>query len=153
MTQLSPFQPSGQFGYSCKVWIARELARKYFGGTYHVWFSRQLNPPEPTGLSSNPLELYRQIDEAVKRADRNHAKIKDLRAKLEELVNRRVGEKDSALARELRNSLRNMEMFRPQLWRIDLSGVAESRVQSGEPGWDEGLIPDMQEGEFQVIVE
>lgn len=153
MTQLSQFQPSGQFGYGCKVWVARELAQKYFGGTYYTWFSRQLNPPGPTGLSSNPLDLYRQIDEAVKRGDRNHTKIMNLRAKLEELVNRLIGEKDPSLARELRNSLRNLGMFRPQLWRMDLSGVAESRVQPGEPGWDEGLIPDVREGEFQVIVE
>jgi hypothetical protein len=153
MTQLSLFQPSGQFAYSCKVWIAKELAQKYFGGTYHTWFSCQLNPPEPTGLSSNPLDLYRQIDEAVKRADHNHTKILNLRARLEELVDRLIGEEDPSLASELRDHLRNLEMFRPQLWRIDLSGVGESRVQAGKPGWNEGFIPDLREGEFQVIVE
>ena len=153
MPQLSPFQPSGQFGYSCKVWIARELAHKYFGGTYHTWFSRELNPREPTGLSSNPLDLYRQIDEAVKRADHNHTKILHLRARLEELIDRLIGERDPSLASELRDHLRNLAMFRPQLWRIDLSLDVESRVQAGKPAWNEGFIPDLREGEFEVIVE
>ena len=64
-----------------------------------------------------------------------------------------IGEEDPSLASELRDHLRNLEMFRPQLWRIDLSGIVESRVQGGKPGWNEGFIPDLREGEFQVIVD
>jgi hypothetical protein len=82
MTELSPFQSTGQVGYGCKTWIAREIEEAHFGGLHYVWFSHQLNPLPPTGLSSNPLEIYRVIDYAVKTDDFDHPKIKDLRASL-----------------------------------------------------------------------
>ncbi len=127
MVKLSVFRPGGQFGYGCKVWIASEMERKHLGGNHWFWFSRQLHPLPPTGPSSNPLDLYRTIDVAV---------------------NRRR-------ARALKKTVRkaNLNMFRPQIWRIDVAGFPASRFEAGQPGWDEQLIEDLQAGEFEVIVE
>jgi len=155
MAELSLFQPSGQFGYGCKTWIAREIEETHFDGSYHVWFSHQLNPLPPTGLSSNPLEIYRVIDYAVKTDDFDHPKIKDLRASLRVAVHQSIAPNNRLLARRLKKMIRrsNIEMFRPQLWRIDLSRIAVGRARAGRFGWDERLIRDLRHGEFSVIVE
>ena len=155
MTELSPFQSTGQFGYGCKTWIAREIEETHFGGSYHVWFCHQLNPLPPTGLSSNPLEIYRGIDYAVKTDDFDHPKIKDLRASLRVAVHQSIAPRDRLLARRLKRIIRRsiIETFRPQLWRIDLSRIAVGRARAGRFGWDERLIRDLPQGEFSVIVE
>jgi hypothetical protein len=73
------------YGYTCKIWRACELERKFLGGKYYTWFAREMNPMgdgtrPPNGESSNPVSLYVALDTAVKRKDINHSKIKDLRA-------------------------------------------------------------------------
>ena len=155
MTELSPFQSTGQVGYGCKTWIAREIEEAHFGGLHYVWFSHQLNPLPPTGLSSNPLEIYRVIDYVVKTDDFDHPKIKDLRASLRVAVHQSIAPSNRLLARRLKKMIRrsNIEMFRPQLWRIDLSRIAVGRARAGRFGWDERLIRDLRHGEFSVIVE
>ena len=155
---LSSFRPpGGPYGYGCKVWIAREVEQKYLGGFHYFWFSRQLNPTIQNGLSSNPLRLYSEIDEAVKKEDALHSKIKQLRAEMAWVFYTKIAPKDLQLARALRRAVRRapLDMFRPQLWRLDLSKqyFTSSRFQAGKADWDEQLIKDLQQGEFEVIVE
>lgn len=143
----------GQFGFSCQTCLAARL-QKYLGGLYYVWFSRELNPIG-NGDSSNPLRMYADMDMAVKRHDINNAKLKDLRVRLLNVVRSRIS--DKLLARQLRREivLAQPEMFRPQLWRIDLATIAASRIKLDESraGWDEQYIADLSETEFQIIVE
>ena len=152
---LSPFQPIRRYGYGCKIWIAREIEENYFGGMYYVWFSQHLNPLPPTARSSNPLELYSVIDQAVKIGDVAEPKIKDLRANIRVAINLLVAPGNAPLARALRRAVQRapLDMFRPQLWRLDLSKLAPNRVQPGKLNWDEWLIQDVRPGEFEVIVE
>ncbi len=87
------------YGYTCKIWMARELERKFLGGKYYTWFARELNPVgdgtrPANGESSNPLNIYSTLDTAVKRKDVNHAKIKDLRAGLLRVISRYVAPAD-----------------------------------------------------------
>jgi hypothetical protein len=144
------------YGYSCKIWLAYQLEKQYLGGTYYVWFTRELNPIE-NGDSSNPLEMYGAMDRAVKRQDENHPKVKDFRAGLITLVNRMVGRHNPAVARVLRRAILRaaIELFRPQLWRIDLERIAASRIRTDKSraGWDEQYIPDLTEQEFEIIVQ
>ncbi|MCW5979029.1 MAG: hypothetical protein KIT09_13190 [Bryobacteraceae bacterium] len=151
---FSDFQPSGEYGYGCKAWIAHELEREYLGGSYYCWFSSELNPISPTGESSNPLEIYRAVDHAVKTGDENHSKIKDLRANIIIAINLHIARRDPKLARQVRGALRRapLSMFRPQIWRIEMSTL-EGRMEPGEPGWKEYLIRDLRSGEFEIIVE
>ena len=155
MAQLSPFRATGRYGYACKVWIAGEIEQNYLGGVYSVWFSEQLNPLPPTGLSSAPLEIYRVVDYAVKTQDTDHPKIKDLRANIGTAINLFVAPTDPRLAKVLKRQIERapLEMFRPQLWRIDLSNIETSRLLSGRPDWDEKRIEDLRSGEFELIVE
>jgi hypothetical protein len=50
---------------------------------------------------------------------------------------------------------RPFDMFHPQLWRLDLTKIdaARIRVDESTPGWDEQYIPDLTDGEFEVIAE
>ena len=94
-SSLSVPPRSLDYGYTCKIWAAAELERKYLGGKYYTWFARELNPAgdgsrPPNGESSNPVVLYLALDTAVKRKDVNHTKIKDLRAGLLRVISRYV---------------------------------------------------------------
>lgn len=143
------------WGFSCKIWLAYQLEKQYFGQVYYAWFARELNPLE-NGDSSNPLEIYASVDKAVKKSDANHPKLKNFRASLLETINRLVSKKDPKLARELRREILRapVEMFRPSIWRIDLSKIAVSRVHTdkSQAGWDEQYIADLTDSEFEVIV-
>jgi hypothetical protein len=147
---------STQFGFTCKAWIAYQLEALYLSQVYYVWFSKELNPID-NGDSSNPLELYRVIDRAVKKNDANHPKLKDLKANLLLAVRNLITPSDPVLARQLKRSIRlaPIEMFRPQLWRIDLSKVATGRwnTHRSTTGWDEQYVTDLKDGEFDVIGE
>jgi hypothetical protein len=140
--------------------MACELERKYLGGKYYTWFARELNPVgdgtrPPNGDSSNPVMLYLALDTAVKRKDVNHSKIKDLRAGLLRVISRYVPDRNLAytLRREVRRA--QIEMFHPQLWRLDLRKIDASRIKTDQsmPGWDEQYISDLADGEFEVIAE
>jgi hypothetical protein len=140
--------------------MACELERKYLGGKYYAWFARELNPIGdgsrlPNGESSNPVLLYLALDTAVKRKDVNHSKIKDLRAGLLRVISRYVPDRN--LAAILRKEIRRapIEMFHPQLWRLDLSKIEAARVKTDQSvaGWDEQYISDLDDDEFDVISE
>jgi hypothetical protein len=148
------------FGYKCKIWMACELERKFLGGRYYTWFARDLNPVgdasrPPNGESSNPILLYLALDTAVKRRDVNHSKIKDLRARLLRTISRYIPDRN--LAETLRREIRKapLDMFHPQLWRLDLTKIAASRIKidKSTPGWDEQYVSDLADGEFDVIAE
>ncbi len=147
---------SKRYGFSCKIWIAHQIEAQYFDGDYYVWFAGQLNPIG-NGESSNPLMLYSTIDRAVKKDDVNHPKLKDLKANLLLAVSRKIGPKDRSLARRLRRDILRapLGMYRPQLWKLDLSRVDVSRWKTtgAMPTWDEQFVTDLKEGEFEVIVE
>jgi hypothetical protein len=149
-----PPAPSKSVGYTCKAWIAYELEKRYFGQRFYAWYASELNPIG-NGDSSNPLMLYWQIDRAVKQNDSNHTKIKDLKAKLLFAVITLVEPKNVALASALRAEIvtASLSMYRPQLWKLDVAKIGlRSTTDGAEPGWDEHLVTDIAEGEFEVVV-
>jgi hypothetical protein len=64
---------------------------------------------------------------------------------------------DRSLAYTLRKEIRRapIEMFRPQLWRLDLKKIDAARIKVDQSvvGWDEQYISDLADGEFEVIAE
>jgi hypothetical protein len=154
-TDILALPNPGRYGFTCKVWLAAELDR-VLGDRYFVWFSTELDPID-NGDSSNPLELYRMLDRAVKRKDWNHPKVKNLRAKLLVAIDQEIAPRDSQLAIRLIRDIESstIEMFRPQLWRIDLSKVAPERwdTKDRQEGWNEQLVKDLARDEFEVIVD
>jgi hypothetical protein len=148
--------PTSQFGFTCKTWIASQLDQIHLGGTYYVWFSTELNPMS-NGDSSIPLEIYREIDTAVKKRDANHPKLESVKRNSLLTVSRLIAPMDRARARASRREIRtaSLEMFRPQIWRIDLRKVDASRWKKdrSHPGWDEQYVTDLKATEFDILVE
>jgi len=136
--------------------MAYQLEIQHLGGKYFVWFSKELNPIA-NGNSSNPLELYLEIDRAVKKSDVNHAKLKDLKANLLWVVNTFIAPSDSKRARLLTAQIlrAQVEMYRPQIWKLDLSKVQSTRWNKtgANPAWDEQFVTDLRNGEFEIIVD
>jgi hypothetical protein len=153
---FSPIPIWTPYGFACKIWVAYQLEKHYLGGLYYVWFARELNPIE-NGDSSNPLTIYETVDRAVKKRDINHPKPKDFKAGFLDVVNRLIVPRDAALARSVRREILRapVEMFRPQLWRIDLSTIPAPRIRTDRSasGWDDQYISDLAETEFEIIVE
>lgn len=88
----------------------------HLGGVYYTWFSTELNPIA-NGESSIPLQIYRDIDIAVKKRDVNHTKIDSIKRNLLLTVSRVIAPKNPVLARTLRREIQTapLEMFRPQI--------------------------------------
>lgn len=149
------FRPSGVYGYTCKVWLARKIEEQFPGSRYFVWFARRLNPLQ-NPWSSNPLEIYRLVDQAAQKGDNAEPRIKDLRANIHVGIHLRLGRTDRTRAEQLHRmvAVASIEMFHPQIWRLNLSRVDATRWHPGEhAGLDEMRIEDLTLGEFDEIVE
>lgn len=151
-----PARPTSQFGYACKTCIAAQLDPLLLGGFYFAWFSTELNPIA-NGSSSVPLLIYSVLDTAVKRKQITHEKILSVKVELLLTVERVIKPRDLPHARALRHAILSapVEMFRPQIWRIDLRHVDGSRWKKDRtrPGWDEQYVTDLTATEFEIVVE
>lgn len=149
-----PYPASNTFGYSTQTWLSRVVNEYLHPGVYYCWFARKFNSMA-NGDDSNPVWLYLIVDRAVFQNGQNNAKIKDLRTNLMRAVARglyalgRADEVSSALA-VIRSA--TIEMFTPQLWRIDLTKI-RGRYSSGHQYPDEYLITNLSTNEFDVVVE
>ncbi len=72
-------------------------------------------------------------------------------------IDHEISPRDSELAQGLIWAIESspIEMFRPQLWRINLSKVTPDRwdITDRQDGWDEQLVKDLTRDEFEVMVE
>lgn len=143
-------------GFACKATLARRLAEEHFSRKHYTWCSTELNPIQ-NGDSSNPLKIYEVLDRAVKLGDVHHPKIKDLRANLMQAVDFQYGETDPDRASVVRDQVHTASLFqlRPELWRIRLEDIPAARVRKPitNAGWDEQVVVDLAEDEFDVIVD
>lgn len=141
-----------RFGYTCQVWLAIDVANRYFNQTHRTWFATSLNPLR-NGHSSNPLVLYDELDEIVQKNDFNHSRIDQLRRRLtnwiagSHLVPRDIADIVAEVAAA------PVAAFRPQLWRIDLANIHISRLVNLGQFPDEYQIKDLIPVEYEVIVE
>lgn len=154
MPLLKPPVRDNTLGFTCKIHVAAVLEREFLGGKYFVWFAHSLNPPQ-NGQSSNPLDIYIGLDQAIRKRDENNPKLKEFRTKLLAVIARELPKDDPQrrrLMREIR--LAPIEMFRPQIWRLDLTQIELTRIKVDQsmPDWDEQYIADLREGEFEIIV-
>jgi hypothetical protein len=103
------------------------------------------------------LQIYRDIDIAVKKKDINHSKLETLRLNLLLTVSRLIAPNNPVLAESLRREIIEapVEMFRPQIWRIDLKKVDPSRwmKDGAHPGWDEQFVTNLKATEFEIVAE
>ena len=152
---LDAFRPSGVYGYTCKVWLARKIEEEFSGSRYFVWFARRLNPLQNPS-SANPIEIYRLVDQAVQKGDHTEPKIKDPRANIHLGIQLRLGKTNRARAEQPHGIVTRapIEMFHPQIWRLELSSIDATRWRPAEHSErDETRTEDLSRGEFEVVVE
>lgn len=67
--------------YSASTWLAYVIAERYYGGYHYVWCTPHFDPSSVPSInytvppSSSPAEIYRNLQEDVRRSDRHSAKI------------------------------------------------------------------------------
>ena len=165
------------YGYSCQAWFSLELVEDLFGtSSRRVWFSTSFNPVD-NAPSSNPVQVYLELSQAVKAKDVGSKLIRGYRASLIELINKQ--ETDSKLTSVQASDYRArivaapVESFRPEVWRLDLRSISEHKYVYEDVGRlkkelrdladhsisppqllqpDEYLINDLQSSEYHVII-
>jgi hypothetical protein len=143
-----------RFGYSCQTWLAVDIADRFFGGMHRPWFATVLNP-QLNGSSSNPLEIFCDLDRIIHTNDRTNSRIDQLRRRLSAWilypgVKRVLSASDIvALLREIASA--PVPAFRPQIWKLDLSRIHSSRLISFGPFPNEYLIRDVVASEVEVV--
>jgi len=123
-------------------------------GQFYCWFSTRFNAMD-NGDDSNPLFIYMWLDRAVQQGGVNNPKVKDVRANLMRAASRelraagREGELDETIDRI---SQAPLEMFTPQIWRIDLTAVS-GRYKQGVHYPDEYELKGLTATEFEIIID
>ena len=142
------------YGYSVQTWIAKLVNEYLHSGSYFCWFSMTYNAMR-NGDDSNPIWIYLILDRAVAQGGLNNAKVKDVKANLLQVidrelrVNNRASEVSGALSAVMNAPL---DMFTPQLWRIDLGSISAKRYTGNYQYPDEYRITDLKASEFEVII-
>jgi hypothetical protein len=148
-----PFAPARSFGYSCQTVLSKRVNEFLHPGTYYCWYSLELNPATG-GNSSNPLWLYQTLSHAVQTKDVNDRKIRDIRTSLMAAVTSGFPISGNPEAGKciIQISHAVIELYRPQLWRVNLASVG-SRASAGYQYPDERKVEDLLWSEFEVVVE
>ena len=139
-------------GYTCQSWLSTNIADRYFGGVYRVWFATSINP-KGNGHSSNPLVIYQEIDHILQTNDHNHSRIDQLRQRMTHWIagSALIAPDIATILNEI--STAPVNAFRPQLWRIDLGNIHICRLINLGQYPDEYQISDLISHEFEVIVQ
>lgn len=154
--------------YSTNPWIKYHLQNLFRHGKHYVWCSEysdsraaargsmaSLVPP-----SSNPVEIYQELGNAVVRNDRHHPKIESIKASYLALSVQWVadGSMTTAQRDELAYLLEHAEMkyWRPMLYLIPRAAVAGPRLKLVHPSKRAGLglefiIEDLDSTEFEAL--
>src|SRR6266446_8469215 len=136
-----------EFCYTCRTWLATDIANRYFARVYRIWFATALNPRH-NGPSSNPMGLYRELDDIVNTNDYNHSRVQQLRERLTNWISgSSLSAADIAHLR-VEIAAAPVTAYRPQLWRITLSNIHISRLINLGQFPDEYQIRDLIEQEF-----
>jgi len=148
---------SGKYGYSCQTALAKRVNEVLHHGLYYCWFSLEFNAVT-SGNTSNPLWIYQTLSHAVHKKDVNDPKIMMIKMALMEAVTRNISivgpaqdnEEDTEALINVRDA--EIEMFHPQVWRIELSQVGR-RVKGGFQYPDERKVEDLKSNEFSIVVD
>jgi hypothetical protein len=141
---------NSKYGFSCQTWLMKQIADDYFSNKYRIWFATCINPMA-NGSSSNPLIIYKELDEIVSRNDYNHSRINQLRSRLTNWI------KGSYLNPRLKQQIISeilsapVTAFRPQLWRINLENIQINRIINIGQFPNEYLLVDAEFPEVEVL--
>lgn len=123
---------SEEYGYSCNIWLTKEITGRLFNPNRRkVWFATTFNPVANVD-SSNPCAIYTQISRAVQLGDVGSRIIKDYRSQLLSWISDRL--RMDALTPQEAEHYRvhvisaDISAFRPEVWRLDLRKIARRKL-------------------------
>lgn len=139
-------------GFTCQTWLATEIAKRYFGRKYRVWFATSLNPPR-NGSSSNPMIIFEELERIIDTNDHSHGRIEQIRLRLSSWVvaSSLASPTIAALIDEIR--IAPVRAFRPAIWRIDLARISIHRLVNLGQFPDEYQIRNLRHREFEVVTQ
>lgn len=155
------------FLYSTNVFLKLHIQDTYRNGVHYAWCSESFDsgtlskhssgyyvPP-----SSNPLDIYRQLADDIRRQDKHSSKISEQRAGIVSRANRwaRNGEISDDDKKDIIYLAKHgaFEVWRPQLYVVSRSLVqsritlvpADKRAGIG----NEWIISDLRRTEFDIL--
>jgi len=138
-------------GLTTQTWLATDIAERYFGGKYRVWFATELDP-QLNGSSSNPMTLYGELRKIIHMNDYNHSRIEQLRGRLTKWIwgSTLPNLTKADVITEIESA--PVRAFRPAIWSIDLDTILIGRLMNVGQYPDEYLIRDLEQSEFEVVV-
>lgn len=137
------------------AWI---LNHYFYGGVHFNWLAAEFYPFRSNPNSSNPYVIYGLLYAIWKDDDPHDLFLKDLRKALQKGVD--TAEKNGVLEPGRAERLRILcdhlapRFFYPVLYRCDIGEIPPSRrivAASGLRGSREYLVPDLREGEFDLL--
>ena len=158
------------FLYSTNVYLKYWIQKNYANDVHYVWCSEEFDSRHlgtyalgaPVAPTSNPAEIYRDLDTAVKRGDLHCTKIKDQRALFNKraLVWKRSGIITPAQHADLLYQIKiaDLRMWRPVIYIIPRALVeptgrmqAVAAHQRAHPMGPEFQVTDLKGDEFDLI--
>jgi hypothetical protein len=158
---------SGQLLYSTNVFLKLLIQERYRNDVHYVWCSEHFDSKKLSAYSSgslvppssNPADIYRELQRDVQGMDSHSAKIAAQKAMFTSLALEweRRGEISSTHRDEIINWVTHasFDYWRPLLYVIPRAPI-ETRLQPvpahKRAGWgNEYIIPDLKRSEFDVI--
>ena len=120
--------------YSANTWLSYIIAEKYYGGLHFIWCTpnaqtnNQIHIDITTPPTSTPIEIFKGLQEEVKRGDKHSAKIKENKVGLLRgaLIKKNLGIITEDQETEIQTIVEKAEIrdFRPLLYVLPHDKVA-----------------------------
>lgn len=138
------------------TWIINHY---FYAGVHYSWLAAEFAPMLHNPKSSNPYMIYGDLYWAWVKRDRYDKYVDVTRRTHAEIVasKRDGGLLDQVTAARLIRvcmSERNIDLYYPILYRVDMDGIAVSRQRaenSAQDGSHEVLVEDLREDEFDLL--
>jgi hypothetical protein len=141
------------WGYSAQTWIAKLVNEFLHPGSYFCWFATSFNAMR-NGDDSNPIWIYLSLDRAVDQGGINNVKVDKVKANIIQAIDRELmaaGRKTEIAPAIVAVNSAALDMFTPQLWRIDISAII-GRYTTNNQYPDEHCVRDLRTHEFDVVI-
>jgi hypothetical protein len=119
------------WGYTTKVNLAKHMDEQICSSlgldiAYFAYFTEEFNA-SGNPSTSNPLEIYKALDEAVKYGAIRHAKVESIRSALARAVIIHITPVNVSLKDDLieQISKAGLEEFSPQVWRFPINSLPQ----------------------------
>jgi hypothetical protein len=114
-------RPAEIVGYSTQTRLILQLRASFPNSTFYVWFSTELHPQD-VDHSSSPLRIFEDLAQAVAVRSLRHPKIRDLRIKYLQAVDKLVVDPTASATLKRTVARARPREFQPVVLKLFLDG-------------------------------